>query len=104
MATVLWYLSDVEAGGEFVFPRMDHAPPVANKKACQMGLRVKPEKGMVIVLYSLKPDGSVDPLSVHDQMGSQQMGAELISLDESTCGLRAVYSSLEFDRPSFGLT
>jgi prolyl 4-hydroxylase len=65
MVTVLWYLSDVDAGGETVFPRMDGGPPVPNDEACQTGLRVKPKKGSVIIFYSLKPDGSMDPLSTH---------------------------------------
>jgi prolyl 4-hydroxylase len=65
MATVLWYLSDVEAGGETVFPRMDGAPSVPNDEACQTGLRVQPKKGSVIIFYSLRPDGSRDSLSAH---------------------------------------
>jgi prolyl 4-hydroxylase len=65
MATVLWYLSDVAQGGETTFPQMDNGPPVSNQEACKVGLQVKPEKGKVIIFYSLNPDGSFDPLSVH---------------------------------------
>jgi prolyl 4-hydroxylase len=66
MATVFWYLSDVEEGGETVFPRMDKArQPSEQKKSCQVGLRVRPEKGKVIIFYSMTPDGELDPFSLH---------------------------------------
>ncbi|KAG7368890.1 2(OG)-Fe(II) oxygenase superfamily protein [Nitzschia inconspicua] len=65
MATVLWYLSDVAEGGETTFPEMDNGPPVSNKESCHVGLQVKPEKGKVIIFYSLKADGKFDPRSVH---------------------------------------
>jgi prolyl 4-hydroxylase len=65
MATVLWYLNDVAKGGETTFPQMDDAPRVSNQRACRTGLQVKPEKGKVIIFYSLKADGKLDPLSLH---------------------------------------
>ena len=37
----------------------------SNKKACHVGLRVRPVKGSVIIFYSLKPDGAMDELSIH---------------------------------------
>jgi len=65
MATVFWYLSDVESGGETVFPRYDKAPQPRNMQMFHAGLKVKPERGKVIIFYSLTPDGNVDPLSLH---------------------------------------
>ncbi|KAL3905147.1 MAG: hypothetical protein SGARI_004597 [Bacillariaceae sp.] len=65
MATVLWYLSDVKGGGETSFPRMDGGPAPTHATQCAHGLQVKPVKGSVIIFYSLKPDGELDPLSVH---------------------------------------
>ncbi len=66
MITVLWYLSTVEQGGETVFPLFDKAPKRFSKeKECEMGLRVRPETGKVIVFYSQTPDGALDPYSLH---------------------------------------
>lgn len=75
---MLMYLSDVEEGGETVFPGADpkataaaaaraaarpHAPPPS---ACAAkGLAVHPRKGDALVFYSLKPDGSLDKASLH---------------------------------------
>jgi prolyl 4-hydroxylase len=65
MATVLWYLSDVAGGGETSFPRMDGGPAPTHDTQCRHGLQVRPVKGRVIIFYSLKPDGALDPWSVH---------------------------------------
>jgi hypothetical protein len=65
LATVFWYLSDVEAGGHTVFPRFNGAPQPYDFDDCTKGLLVKPEKGKVIVFYSLLPDGKGDELSLH---------------------------------------
>ena len=65
MITVFWYLSDVEEGGETVFPRFGGGPPPFSMSDCNTGLKVKPVRGKVIIFYSLKPDGSLDPLSLH---------------------------------------
>jgi len=65
MITVFWYLSDVEEGGETIFPRAGGKPPPSNMSQCEEGLKVKPKRGKVIIFYSLKPDGSLDPLSLH---------------------------------------
>lgn len=65
MATVLWYLSDVQGGGETIFPQFGGAPPPHSHAQCEVGLKVKPSKGKVIMFYSLTPDGRGDPLSLH---------------------------------------
>lgn len=65
LATVFWYLSDVEEGGETNFPRFGGAPQPWDLDKCGEGLMVKPEKGKVIVFYSLKPNGEGDELSLH---------------------------------------
>lgn len=64
MATVFWYLSDVEKGGETVFPRFNGAQETSMKD-CKTGLKVKPEKGKVIIFYSMTPDGALDEYSLH---------------------------------------
>lgn len=65
LVTVFWYLSDVEEGGHTVFPRFGKAPQPWNFSDCTKGLLVKPQRGKVIVFYSLTPDGKGDQLSLH---------------------------------------
>ena len=44
-------LTDVPAGGATVFPFL--------------GLSVRPQKGMALLWYNLRPNGSPDPLTLH---------------------------------------
>mmetsp|Transcript_379 Transcript_379/g.726 ORF Transcript_379/g.726 Transcript_379/m.726 type:complete len:512 (+) Transcript_379:136-1671(+) len=64
-ATVFWYLTDVGDGGHTIFPRAGGLPPVRDHSDCSRGLKVKPQKGKVIIFYSLDASGALDPLSVH---------------------------------------
>mmetsp|Transcript_36951 Transcript_36951/g.66463 ORF Transcript_36951/g.66463 Transcript_36951/m.66463 type:complete len:517 (-) Transcript_36951:119-1669(-) len=64
-ATVFWYLTDVDEGGHTVFPRAGGLPPVMSHSDCSKGLKVKPQKGKVIIFYSLDASGAMDPLSLH---------------------------------------
>lgn len=64
MVTVFWYLSEVEAGGETIFPRSGGGHPIDNAD-CETGLKVRPEKGKVIIFYSMTPDGKTDQKSLH---------------------------------------
>jgi len=65
MATVLWYLSDVEGGGETIFPMAGGKAAPRSMSACDRGLKVKPQMGKVIMFYSLTPDGKGDKSSLH---------------------------------------
>jgi len=51
IATFLMYLNEVEEGGATIFP--------------ELNLRVEPRKGDALVFYNCKPNGEVDPLSMH---------------------------------------
>jgi prolyl 4-hydroxylase len=64
MVTVFWYLSNVEMGGETVFPRFNGRKEQSSDD-CNGGLKVKPEKGKVIIFYSMKHDGTPDTNSLH---------------------------------------
>ena len=72
LATVFWYLTDVEQGGETAFPRAGGIGHPATNKGCNVaqhwagkGLKVSSEKGKVIIFYSLLPTGDIDQYSLH---------------------------------------
>ena len=58
---------DVEEGGHTAFPRYNGLPqPHTIDASCNNGgLKVKPEKGKVIIFYNLKANGDGDDLSLH---------------------------------------
>lgn len=66
-ATVFWYLTTVKEGGETIFPRYQNKPLPRGYaySDCDHGLKVKPQKGKVIIFYSLDARGQMDPLSLH---------------------------------------
>ncbi|PNH09081.1 Prolyl 4-hydroxylase subunit alpha-1 [Tetrabaena socialis] len=66
VVTVLMYLTTVEEGGETVLPHADQKVTGPEWSECaQRGLSVKAVKGDALMFYSLKPDGSNDPASLH---------------------------------------
>jgi prolyl 4-hydroxylase len=66
IATVLIYLTTVEEGGETVFPKAEHKVTGGNWSECaRKGLAVHPMKGDAVLFFSLLPDGSTDPMSMH---------------------------------------
>ncbi|XP_042397878.1 probable prolyl 4-hydroxylase 6 [Zingiber officinale] len=68
-ATVLMYLSDVEKGGETVFPIAEGASSQFKDDSwsdcAKNGLAVKPKKGDAVLFFSLHINGTTDPASLH---------------------------------------
>ncbi|XP_024019801.1 probable prolyl 4-hydroxylase 9 [Morus notabilis] len=66
VASFLLYLSDVEEGGETMFPFENGLNMNGNYdfEEC-VGLKVKPQKGDGLLFYSLFPNGTIDPTSLH---------------------------------------
>ncbi|KAF3444728.1 hypothetical protein FNV43_RR14421 [Rhamnella rubrinervis] len=69
VATVLMYLSNVEKGGETIFPNSESKmsqPKGDDMSDCaKNGYAVKPEKGDALLFFSLHPDATTDSNSLH---------------------------------------
>jgi prolyl 4-hydroxylase len=66
MASFLLYLSDVEEGGETMFPfeNYENMNIGYDYKGC-IGLKVKPRQGDALLFYSMLPNGTFDKAALH---------------------------------------
>ncbi|KAB2626542.1 prolyl 4-hydroxylase 9 [Pyrus ussuriensis x Pyrus communis] len=66
VASFLLYLTDVQDGGETMFPYENgsNTDGTYDFREC-VGLKVKPRKGDGLLFYSLLPNGTIDPLALH---------------------------------------
>jgi len=64
LSTLFWYMSEPGGGGTS-FPRAGGIGTPNDDTECTNGLQIRPKKGRIIMFYSLGPDGSGDPFSVH---------------------------------------
>lgn len=67
--------SDVEEGGETVFPAATgNVSPVAGwngmSECAKEGLPVKPRMGDALLFWSMRPDTTLDPSSLHGELFS----------------------------------
>jgi len=65
LATVFWYLTNVTDGGQTLFPRAGGLPQPHDMYSCDHGLKVQPQRGAVILWYSLQPNGNTDQHGLH---------------------------------------
>jgi prolyl 4-hydroxylase len=66
IATLLMYLTTVDEGGETVFPSADRKVTGSEWSDCaKKGMAVKAVKGDAVMFFSLHPDGTEDPSSLH---------------------------------------
>ena len=67
VATCLLYLTTLprDAGGCTSFPRARVSTAVSGLRSASHGLRVRPVAGRAIVFHNTRPDGGIDPMSIH---------------------------------------
>ncbi|KAF1869649.1 hypothetical protein Lal_00017224, partial [Lupinus albus] len=100
VATVLMYLSNVEKGGETVFPESDPTlfqPKDESWSECaQMGYAVKPKKGDALLFFSLLPNTTIDTRSLHGSCpvieGEKWSATKWIHLGDFDNSYKQIYS------------
>lgn len=68
-----WGRSNVEQGGETVFPaarvNKSEVPDWDKLSECaQRGISVRPQRGDALLFWSVKPDATLDPTSLHGML------------------------------------
>merc|ERR1712204_1010 len=91
LATVFWYLNDVPEGGETNFPKQGQkiCAPLSrggpkhrhcsgtndgHPASCRAGLKVKPERGTVVMWYNYHASGRGDVNALHAGCPVQGIG------------------------------